>query len=147
MEKDTITDLCERLHMLWLRYNVVFREPTHASPPYIPMAESLARGLLAEDKGAVVVTRSLVDLADTDRAEFWATPLGRLLFVAGGYGDETLTQSVASALLGCSRQWVHALVVKGDLDSFPVDSKPGVRRVLVDQVRPLVKAKLDRLVK
>lgn len=136
--KDPATDLCERLHRLWLRYNVVFREPTPANPPYIPLAESVLRGLADEDKWAVIITRSVVDQAEEDQPAFWGTPLGRLLFVAGGYPYDTCAQAVAAAVLGCSRQWVSAMVSDGKLSAAD-------RGVHAEQVRQVLKSRANRL--
>lgn len=141
-----IADLCERMNVLRLRHGIVFRNLSPAVIPFIPLAESLAWGLAKEDKDAVIIARSLVDPTEQSRAEFWATPLGRLLFTAGGYPGETITQTLAAGLLGCSRQRVHQLVVKGDLKSAPVDHL-AAREVFTGQVRALLRTKIDKRVK
>jgi hypothetical protein len=142
--KDTTSDLCERMDLLCLRFNIVFGVvglPAVAARPYIPMAEAISRGLLTADRAAVNVTRALVDPAEMDRPEFWATPLGRLLFAAGGYVPKTCTQTVAAAVLDCSRQWVSAMVAEHKL------SVAEGRGVYVEEVRALLKSRIDRLVK
>lgn len=140
--KDVISDLCDRMDLIRLRYAVVFRPGAaaiRAAPPYIPMAEALARGLLAEDANAIQIARTLVDPADADRAEFWGTPLGQLMFNAGAYPKKTCTQATAAAVLGCSRQWVSAMVSDGKLCvAMP-------RGVFVDEVRAVLKSRLNRL--
>lgn len=140
--KDTVTDLCERLDLMRLRYNIAFGIiglPAIAAPPYIPMAEAIGRGLLNADPGAMNVTRALVDPAEMDRPEFWGTPLGRLLFTAGGFPREACTQTVAAAVLGCSRQWVSAMVAEEKL------AAADDRGVYVEQVRQVLKSRANRL--
>jgi hypothetical protein len=141
---DIITDLCERMHVLHLRHLVVF-EPSHPADGgrvidmYVPRAEALVRGLIDSDHAAVVIVRSLVDPGDMGEPTFWGTPLGRLLFCAGGYERQTCTQTEAAAVLGCSRQWISAMVGEGKLDAAEG------RRVRVDQVCGVLKARADRL--
>lgn len=137
--KDVITELCERMDLLRLRYAILFRVENPATPPFVPMAEALARGLLSEDTNAIQITRTLVDPGELHRPDFWGTPLGRLLFLAGGYGQESCTQAVAAQVLSCSRQWVSAMVTEEKLGS--TDD----RGVFVDQVRMVVKHRADRL--
>jgi hypothetical protein len=140
--KDTITDLCERLDLLRLRYNIAFGIiglPAAAARPYIPMAEAISRGLLDADPAAMNITRALVDPAEMYRPEFWGTPLGRLLFAAGGFPQQTCTQTVAAVVLGCSRQWVSAMVAEEKLT--PADG----RGVQVEQVRQVLKNRANRL--
>lgn len=141
-----LADLCERMNVLRLRHGIVFCDLSRAAIPFAPLAQSLAMGLAKGDKDAVIVARSLVDPTEQSRAEFWATPLGRLLFAAGGYPGETLSQTMAAGLLGCSRQRVHQLVVKGDLKSAPAVTV-GTREVFTGQVRHLLHTKIDKLVK
>lgn len=147
--KDTITDLCERMHLLHMRNVIVFHE-SGTGPigniPYIPLAEALARGLLADDKDAVATAHAVVGMNDLFRADFWVTPLGRLLFQAGGYPGDSCTQTVAAAAMGCTRQYVHALVKSGQIRS-QAGINPAAREVNVVDVRDLLKTKLDRLVK
>jgi hypothetical protein len=142
MEKKTvITDLCERLDLLRLRYGIVFQTLSPAVPPFIPMAEAISRGLAAEDRAAVQITRALVDPTEMDRAEFWGTPLGRLLFLARGYVSGTCTQTVAAAVLDCSRQWVSAMVAEDKLTAAHD------RGVYAEEVHKILKSRIDRLVK
>jgi hypothetical protein len=102
--------------------------------------------LLCEGKGAVAVARSLVDPAEQAGREFWATPLGHLLFAAGGYPHDEMPQSYAAGLLGCSRQWVHALVTSGQVRS-DVSARSAVRKVNAADIRTLLKTRIDQLVK
>lgn len=138
--KDVTTDLCERLHILRLRYQVVFHELSPANPPYIPMAEALLRGLGEGDAAAVTHLKALVDEAEMDRPAFWGTDLGRLLFAAGAREGATVSQTVAAAVLGCSRQWVSAMVAENKL------TPTHYREVYADEVRKVLKARVDRLV-
>jgi len=110
-----LADLCERMNMLRLRHGIVFRDLSPAALPFPPLAGALARGLVAKDKDAVIVARSLVDPAEMDTPAFWATPLGRLMFRAGAFPGETISQTFAARVLGCSRQWVGEMVSKGVL--------------------------------
>jgi hypothetical protein len=147
--KDPITDLADRLALLKVRHNVVFGTPGPTAPEYVSphcvrMAEIIADGLMIENAEMVGKARGVVDPADLGGTEFWATALGRLLFAAGGYGareDETIGQAFAAGVLGCSRQWVNELVARGELTSA-VSSQ-----VRVDQVRVLLKTRMDKLVK
>lgn len=141
--KDTITDLYDRMALLHNRYTVVFQTPPAmaALEPQFASAVLLDEALRGGAEKAVQVTRAVVDPADLDRAEFWGTPLGRLLFTAGGYTGETCTQTVAAGVLGCSRQWVNAMVAERKLASA------ADRGVYVAQVRGILKARIDRLVK
>lgn len=141
-KKDVVTDLCERMHTLWLRSQVVFgtTDIPH-NIPYPPLAEALLRGLADGDGLAVPHIRALVDPAEMDRPEFWGTSLGRLLFAADG-GAAPISQTVAAAVLGCSRQWVSAMVNEGKLTATGLS-----RGVYSDEIRRVLKARVDRLVK
>jgi hypothetical protein len=141
-KKDIVTDLCERMHALWLRSQVVFGS-TNDIPhniPYIPLAEALLRGLAEGDGLAIPYIWALVDKAEMDRPAFWGTDLGRLLF-ATDKGAVPISQTVAAAVLGCSRQWVSAMVKEGKLTAL-ADG----RMVYSDEVRRVLKARVDRLV-
>jgi hypothetical protein len=140
MSTDIISDLCERLDLLRLRNNIVFGVLDPLPRGFVPHAESLARGLLAEDQDAVHVVRALIDPAELSLTSFWLSPLGRLLFAVGGYPRETVPQGVAAAVLGCSRQWVNAMIAKGKLPPAAKD-----REVYYQHVRAMVKAKLESL--
>jgi hypothetical protein len=145
--KDIITDICERMDLLRLRHGAVFGGLSPAVVPFIPIAEALARGLGAEEPDAVRAARSLVDPGELAGPQFWGSPFGRLLFLAGGWDGDTLSQTHAAALLGCSRQWVHALVEKGDLGAAPgAPGKPGARPVYASHVLAFMKAKIDMAV-
>lgn len=140
-QKDAVTDLCERMHTLWQRAQTVFGQlDIPHNIPYIPLAESLLRGLADGDGLAVPHIRALVDPAEMDRPEFWGTNLGRLLFAADG-GAVPISQTVAAAVLGCSRQWVSAMVNEGKLTATGAS-----RGVYSDEVRRVLKARVDRLV-
>lgn len=148
--KDIVTDLCDRMAMLHNRYDVVFATPTApAAPPYIPNAEALARGLRGRVRQAVSITRALVDPGDMERPEFWATELGQLLFAAGGYQSATVSQAMAAALLGVSRQRVGQLVQTGKLASTILQNPRlprggSVRAAFTEQVQEMLQAKLDK---
>jgi hypothetical protein len=139
---DIVTDLCERMHALWLRSQVVFGTVNDIPHyiPYIPLAETLLRGLADGDGLAVPHIRALVDKAEMDRPDFWGTDLGRLLFAADE-GAIPISQAKAAAVLGCSRQWVSAMVAEGKLTATEG------RGVYSDEVRRVLKARVDRLVK
>jgi len=149
--KDTITDLADRLAMLHIRAQVVLGHFSsdevdwfpvdHAANFYREAAAMLEGGLREGHPDAIGKVRAVVDPGDLDRAELWGTPLGRLLFTAGGYTGETCTQTVAASVLGCSRQWVNAMVAEHKLASA------ADRGVYVAQVRGMLKARIDRLVK
>lgn len=153
--KDPTKDLADRLALLNIRHQVAFASlGTPATRAQLTdLAEVLEAALRADTMGtidqreqAVSRVRAIVDpsdLDDRDRAtSFWATPLGRLLFAAGGYGQNTLSQSQAAGVLGCSRQWVHELVTAGRFTRIP--SLPV--QVLTMEVQELLKARLDKLV-
>lgn len=137
--KDVISDLCDRMDLLRLRYGVVFRSGTLPPPPYIPMAEALSRGLIREDPAAITTAQSLIDPTEMDRPSFWGTPLGRLMFMAGGFPGDTCTQTAAAEVLSCSRQWVCAMVADGKLTAAMG------RAVFVEQVRQVLKNRANRL--
>lgn len=135
--KNVVTDLCDRMELLYSRWTVVFtKAEVPAYPPFVPLAEALAEGLAEGTKAAVRIARGVVDPGDLDDPQFWGTPLGRLLFAAGGCKDEMISQATAAAVLGCTRQWVSTLVGKGRL-SHTVDSA-----VFTDEVRALLTLKL-----
>lgn len=138
--KSPIADLCERMDTLRLRYNLVFNpKDAPAAPPFIPMADTIVRGLTDSDKAAVNVARAVVGFDQLARAEFWGTPLGRLLFSAGGFPTETCSQTVAANVLSCSRQWVSAMLADGKLT--PGDWKS----VYVDEVRAILADRARRV--
>lgn len=146
--KDPITDLADRLALLHTRHQVVLggfpadeadRLPAdHAVNFYRDAAAYLLLGLQEEHPDSIGKVRAAIDPAEMDRSEFWATPLGRLMFVAGAYRGETCTQATAAAALGCSRQWVSAMVAEEKLDRV-------AGGVPVEQVRSVLKHRADRL--
>jgi len=151
--KNITTDLADRLALLHVRHNVVFglagpSLPDFVAKQFMTTAHILAEGLRAEDPDTVAKVRGVVDPAELSGTSFWITNLGRLLFMAGGYGNGQVTQALAAGVLGCSRQWVHELVASRKLLSAPapVGAVPA-RAVDAEQVRGLLKAKLDRPVK
>jgi hypothetical protein len=139
--KDTVKDLCDRMALLHIRFAVVFGTPRPANPLLVSLAEALEAGLRAADPDAIAKVRGVVDPGDLSGTGFWATPLGRLLFAAGGYGQQTCTQTVAAAVLDCSRQWVSAMVAEHKL------APAAERGVYVEELRGVLQARLDRLVK
>lgn len=145
---DPVTDLCKRLDLLRLRYNIAFMvgPSSVASPPFIPMAEHIVHGLATYEPDAVTVARAIIDTADympvsDDTAVFYGSPLGRLFFAAGGFPGDGITHNIAAALLGCSRQWVHTLVRTGRLRSETNGER--LRKVNAIDVRDMVRAKID----
>jgi hypothetical protein len=143
-QKDIITDLCARMAQLASRHNVAFGLGAAPRPTSTALAEGLLRGLLRGLAEGDVVAHArilaLVDQGEMDRPAFWGTDLGRLLFAAEG-GARPITQAVAAAVLGCSRQWISAMVAEGKLTR--VDDRGGVYS---DEVRRVLKARVDRLV-
>lgn len=145
--KDIRQDLADRLALLRVRYEVAFFAPFASTPDYEQLAGVLENGMHNGLSSAVEMVRALVDPGELESAKFWGTPLGVLLFSAGGYTDLACPQTVAAAVLRCSRQYVHELIVSGKLLSVapPVGSTSG-RMVESAGVRVLVMKKLDRLV-
>jgi hypothetical protein len=151
-EEDTMNnptnDLAARVALLHCRYSVVFPTATvaPANPDHLEIAEALVQGLRREEPDAVARVRGAVDPADLYSSGFWTTPLGRLLFAAGGYGAaeyESIGQSFAAGVLGTSRQWVGELLRTGRLERSPSSNV----MVTAASVRELLKAKIDSLVK
>lgn len=149
--KDIRQDLIDRLALLDLRHNVVFG-PFGGDDPsgdvmHAYIAAKVEAGLHANKPGTVEIVRGIVDPAEMSTAKFWATPLGVLLFSAGGYTDLACSQTVAAAVLRCSRQYVHELIVSGKLLSVaPLVGSTSGRMVESAGVRVLVMKKLDMLV-
>lgn len=138
---EVVAAICNRMDALHLRHAIVFDpKATHANIPYIPIAEALATGLAEANPTAVIIARALVGPSDLEPGPFWAMPFGQLLFLAGGWREQTVPQAMAASLLGCSRQWVSTLVRKGELDATTDDA----RRVYVEQVKEMLKAKIDK---
>lgn len=137
--KDITTDLTDRLELLEVRYAVVFGAVPPAGQNFGDLAAYLIAGLQGQDPAPVVSqVRAAVDPADLAGTAFWGTPLGRLLFVSGGFFGETITQTVAAGLLSCSRQWVNAMVAEGKLTQAPE------RGVYVAEVRGVLEARAQR---
>lgn len=149
MLKTVADDIAARLALLHTRYQVVMGQFTaddatrlpvdHAAGFYAEAAAYLEQGLREGHPDAVAKVRAVVDPGDLARPEFWGTHLGRLLFIAGGYREETCTQTMAALLLACSRQWVSAMVAEGKL-SPAVD-----RGVYASQVRGVLLARAARV--
>ena len=147
MKLDTpVAAVRNRMEALHLRHAIAF--PYHTPPKdslVDAFAEEIVERLKRDDALAVTIMKALVDHADLlPDSRFWSTPLGRLLFAAGGYGEELMSQAAAARLLGCSRQWVNDLVALGQLEVLRSTSAP---QVFAAHVRVLLKAKLDTLVK
>lgn len=146
---DPVADLCKHFDLLRLRYNIAFGvvgAAAAAAPPFIPMAETIVRGLADADPAAIGVCRAVVDPAlwhplSDDTGSFYGSQLGRLFFAAGGYPETGCTHNVAAAVLGCSRQWIHTLVRTQKLRSATGGDRP--LKVSVEGVRALLKAKVD----
>ena len=145
--KDIVKDLEDRLALLNVRHEVAFAMFT-GHYPYPEVAARLEEGLHEGNQDTVKRVQAVVDPADMDSAEFWATPLGVLLFAAGGYPRPMVPQAVVVSVLRCSRQYVHELLVSKKLLSVatPVGSTV-TRMVDAKGVQALVKKKIDRLVK
>lgn len=138
--KSPVTDLCERMETLRLRYNLVFNtEATPDAPPYIPMAEALVKGLADGDPAAVNIARAVVGFTELSRPEFWGTPLGRLMFAGGCFPSDQCSQATAALVLSCSRQWVSAMLAEGKL------TQAEWRGVYVHEVRQMMRLRAARL--
>lgn len=140
--KEPVTDLADRLALLAIRHCVALNTIAAAPPPHVlhTFAEEMVAALRTSyPVAAVARVRAVVDPGDMDRADFWGTPLGRLLFLADGYGRETCSQAVAAAVFGCSRQWVSAMVAEEKL------APAAGRGVFVEQVQGVLLARLKRL--
>lgn len=143
--KDPIADLCERMNALHLRYAIVFGgtvvDRVPAAPPYVALAVPLMRGLADGDVQAVTIAKAVVGYAEMAQTEFWGTPLGRLMFVGGCFPADQCSQTVAAAVLECSRQWVSAMLAEGKL------SAADFRGVYVDEVRKILAERAKRVEK
>jgi hypothetical protein len=86
-------------------------------------AHRLLQGTDAEAVG--LIGRFIAALYPGDRgfdppAEWWRTPLGRVVVWRAGYPDaEAVSYATAGAMLGISRQGVHDLVQRGKLLRHP----------------------------
>jgi hypothetical protein len=147
--KIVIEDLIDRLAMLHTRHLVAFEFVAPVGEPtmYEPLAYVLQNGLRESDPGIVTRVRAVVDPSELGaESPFWFTPLGRTLFAAGGFVETSLSRTMAAGILGCSRQWIHELVVKGELQAAP--SQTGTDRfVYAEKLRTLLTKRLDALVK
>ncbi len=97
-------------------------------------------GPLRREAAETVVT-ALVEPRERGDAAFWSSELGRLLFAAGGFGDDDIGQAFAASVLGCSRQYVGELIGRGKLER-----RPG-GLVSAEQVRLRLQRALDEPVK
>jgi hypothetical protein len=60
------------------------------------------------------------DKAFDPPADWWTTPLGRVVLVRVGFpGREAVSYAVAGSMLGVTRQGVHDLVTRGKLARHP----------------------------
>jgi hypothetical protein len=90
-------------------------------------AECWATDLLGDDEPVAVATaaRLIAALYPSDGpfdppAEWWRTPLGQVVVARVGHPfAEAVPYSVAGAMLGVTRQFVHNLVSRGRLDRHP----------------------------
>lgn len=141
---EVVKAIINRMDALHLRHAIVFHPATMpAAPPYIPLAEALADGLALGNNSVVTVVHALLDDSDRRDERFWAMDLGRLLFLAGGFRGDAVSQKITASLLGCSRQYVHALVTSGKLRSEPSEHL-AARMVNVRDVCDLLRAKIDK---
>ncbi|MBO2456203.1 hypothetical protein [Actinomadura violacea] len=70
-------------------------------------------------RSAVVRVLAVVQPFDPDPS-WWRTPVGRAVLESVGYpGRESVSRSVAGAMLGITRQGVQDLVNRGKLDRHP----------------------------
>jgi len=149
MKIETTADaIRNRLEALHLRHAIAFQYHTPPKGDLIEgFAEELDERLEHDDELAVIILRALINPEDlaTD-ARFWKTPLGRLLFAAGGFLHETISQSDAAGVLRLSRQRVHQLVQSGRLRSAPADDRRWMM-VRSEDVRLLLRSQLDKHVK
>lgn len=89
-----------------------------------PTARRLA-SQLAQDEDDRLAAQTVIDLAglawESDpSAQWWRTPLGRLVARSLGHQDtEAVTQSVAAAMLGVTRGTIAQLVARGTLERHP----------------------------
>jgi hypothetical protein len=90
-------------------------------------AESWAADLLGDDEPVAMTTaaRLIAALYPSDRpfdppVEWWRTPLGQVVAARVGHPfAEAVPYSVAGAMLGVTRQFVHNLVSRGRLERHP----------------------------
>lgn len=143
---EVVAAICNRMDALHLRHALVFNPASApAAPPYIPLAEALADGLALGSQSAVIVAHALLDDSDRQDERFWAMDLGRLFFLAGGFRGDAVSHKIAASLLGCSRQYVHALVT-GKKVRAEMSEHLAARMVNAADVRDLLKAKIDKSV-
>lgn len=139
MELEPVIEQIRRcMEQLHLRYATIY--PNHPMPApglITAFAEEMTERLARDDETAVKIMRAFVDSADLLSADFWRTPLGRLMFAAGGFGpdSEMVGQSFAGGVLGFSRQRVAQLVADGRL------TRAGVM-VPAGQVRNMLKQRI-----
>lgn len=141
--KNLTKDIYDRLTTLDARHCVVFGQFDNAAPCQ-DRAKALEKGLRAADADAVKAVTALIDAHELENSpRFWMTSLGRLLFAAGGYPKDKLTQTQAAGVLGCSRQYVHELISRGKIEPSPrfpaMVQATSVRRILIGKLDELVK--------
>lgn len=144
MEIDSPTDaIRNRMEALHLRHAIAFPDHTPPKGTLIEaFAQEMTERLKRSDDLAVTIMRALIDAADQQPdAAFWGTPLGRLLFAAGGYQHDAVPQATAAAVLRISRQRVHQLVLSGALGS-ETGVNPAARQVRAADVRYLLKQRI-----
>lgn len=141
--KDIKQDLTDRALLLRSRYEAAFGVGSDRDDRWCELyAGVVEKGLHDSPESALRAVRAIVDPAEMGTAAFWRTPLGVLVFAAGGYPNETLPQTLAALVLGCSRQYVSEMVKTGKLAAPHAES----RMVGSAAVRDLLRRKLDRLV-
>lgn len=137
-----IEEIRKRLDLLQLRYSIIWPKRTVPSPEAVSeCARDVAESLARRDVPAVHIVRALVDPADLAGHPFWSTPLGRLLFAAGGYPCGEMTQATAATVLNLSRQRVHQLVLSGALRS-ETGGIPSARMVRAGDVCDLLRHRI-----
>jgi hypothetical protein len=84
-----------------------------------------------DDRDATMMAARLIatlypgDRAFDPPAEWWSTPLGRIVAVRAGHPSaESVSYATAGAMLGISRQGVHDLVRRGRLPRHPDGGVP-----------------------
>ncbi len=140
--KDVKQDLTDRLLLLRSRYEVAFRADAGTGLAAEDLAAVVEAGLHDNLESALAAAHAIVDPADLATVAFWQTPLGVLLFAAGGFPHADLPQTLAARVLGCSRQYVSEMVKSGKLAAPHAKS----RLVSAYGVRELLRRKLDKFV-
>lgn len=141
--KDVKKDLEDRLALLRDRYETAFATTVmlSAPAPFDTLASVLEGGLNERLDSAVTMAKAVIDPAELNSVAFWQTPLGALLFAAGGFPHKDMPQTLAARVLGCSRQYVSEMLKTGKLTAPHAAS----RMVLAEGVREQLCRKIDRL--